>query len=73
MHALRDAIARRPIASYLLIAFASSWAMTPLVSVSVGFPMLNVSPAASGVASTAFTALTMSETWHHDRIGVPSP
>ncbi len=40
MHALREAIARRPIATYLLIAFASSWAMTPLVSVSVGFGLL---------------------------------
>ena len=40
MHALRMAIARWPIASYLLVAFAATWAMTPLVSVSVGFGVL---------------------------------
>lgn len=40
MPAIRNAIAQRPIASYLLIAFASTWALTPLVSISVGFGLL---------------------------------
>ena len=40
MHGLREGIARWPIASYLLIAFGSTWAITPLVSISVGFGLL---------------------------------
>ena len=40
MPAIRTAIARRPIASYLFIAFASTWAVTPLISISVGFGLL---------------------------------
>ena len=40
MHPLRNAIVRWPIASYLLIAFASTWAIAPLVSVSIAFGLL---------------------------------
>ncbi|MFL5682157.1 MAG: CPBP family intramembrane glutamic endopeptidase [Chloroflexota bacterium] len=40
MHPLRAAIAQRPIAAYLAIAFAFSWTFTPLVSVSIMFGLI---------------------------------
>jgi len=40
MHALRAAIAQRPIPAYLLIAFAFSWSFTILVSVSIAFGLI---------------------------------
>jgi CAAX protease family protein len=40
MHALRAAIAQRPIPAYLVIAFGFSWAFTGLVSVSIMFGLI---------------------------------
>jgi membrane protease YdiL (CAAX protease family) len=40
MTTLRDAIVRWPIGAYVLIAFGASWALTPLVSISVLFGLL---------------------------------
>jgi membrane protease YdiL (CAAX protease family) len=71
MSALRTAIARRPIAAYLFIAFASTWALTPLVSISVGFGLLALfGPAlaaiivswAEGSAGVLRARIT---DWHH--------
>jgi membrane protease YdiL (CAAX protease family) len=40
MNTVRDALVRHPILSYLVIAFAFSWAFTALVSVSVVFGLI---------------------------------
>ena len=40
MHAIRAAIAQRPIPAYIAIAFAFSWAFTGLVSVSIAFGLI---------------------------------
>jgi len=40
MHAVRAAIAQRPIPAYLVIAFGFSWAFTGLVSVSIAFGLI---------------------------------
>lgn len=40
MHALRAAIAQRPIPAYIAIAFAFSWSFTVLVSVSIAFGLI---------------------------------
>jgi CDP-diacylglycerol--glycerol-3-phosphate 3-phosphatidyltransferase len=40
MHALRAAIAQRPIPAFIVIAFAFSWAFTLLVSVSIAFGLI---------------------------------
>ena len=40
MHALRAAIAQRPIPAYLVIAFGFSWVFTALVSVSIMFGLI---------------------------------
>ena len=46
----RAAIARHPIAAFLVIAFGSSWAMTGLLSVSLMFGLLALfGPAAGAV------------------------
>ena len=40
MHAIRAAIAQRPIPAYIAIAFAFSWSFTVLVSVSIVFGLI---------------------------------
>ena len=40
MHAIRAAIAQRPIPAYIAIAFAFSWSFTILISVSLAFGLV---------------------------------
>ena len=59
MTAIRTTIARHPIAAYVLVAFAFTWALLTLVAVSVAFGLL----ALFGPALGAFVVARADGTW----------
>ena len=59
--ALKGGIARYPIASYIVIAFASSWAMTGLLSISIMFGLLALFGPALGAIVVSWADGTIGE------------
>jgi membrane protease YdiL (CAAX protease family) len=67
MDAIRTAIARRPILSYLVIAFAFSWTFTVLVSVSIIFGLIALFGPAVAAAVVSRADGTSDSLWQRVR------